>query len=544
MVYIKSNPEQTLLLPTNLREIIPSNHLCFLIEDVIGQLNFKDFDKDVNGPGNPTYHPRVMLKIILNGICDRVTSTRRLEKLTVENIVFRYLAENLNPDFHTIAMFRKENSELIKEIFLQTIEIAKGLGMVNFNKLYLDGIKLKANASKSKTFTKEEIEFLSEFVDKHLAEMDKTDDDEDKKYKNSDGELRIPEHLTSRRKLKEKISQMLKDMGKAKEQLDKAKEKLKEGENKVNLTDMDSRMMKLKKGLHYEQAYNCQLLVEDKGEIIVGNNISDSPADVTETEPTMEKFKVEQEESLEGKEVFQDNGYSSSKTAEYYEKEKAIAYIPDTATTKELHGKAKEISKFSNDNFKLDFKKNQALCPAGHKLKFVRREVRKKNSINWTNVYRGDKCKSCEFRNECIRCKKNHPYREVEINPHMRKIRLRFKTKKGLEKYSKRFHNGEVAQAHIEHNLGYREFKCRSINSCENELNLLSAAYNLVKIKKYIEKKGMEKLNLSEIKLFYLTCFIFYLNYKTACEPIRASVWDWSLGGVGAAGRGFIFWFF
>jgi transposase len=177
MVYIKSNPEQTLLLPTDLREIIPDNHLCFLIEDVIGQLNFKDFDKEVQGPGNPTYHPRIILKIILNGICERVTSTRKLEKLTIENIVFRYLAENLNPDFHTIALFRKHNSGLIKKTFLQTVEIAKMLGMVNFNKLYLDGIKLKANASKSKTFSKEEIEFLSDFVDKHLEQMDKTDEE-------------------------------------------------------------------------------------------------------------------------------------------------------------------------------------------------------------------------------------------------------------------------------------------------------------------------------------------------------------------------------
>src|SRR3989338_1309874 len=125
MVYIKSNPHQTLLLPTNLRDIIPKDHICYLIEDVINQLDFSGFDKDVEGPGNPSYHPRISLKIIINGICERVTSTRKLEKLTYENIVFRYLAENLNPDFHTLALFRKENWQLIKQSFLQTIEIAK-----------------------------------------------------------------------------------------------------------------------------------------------------------------------------------------------------------------------------------------------------------------------------------------------------------------------------------------------------------------------------------------------------------------------------------
>ena len=228
MVYIKSNPKQTLLLPTNLRDIISKDHICYLIEDVINQLDFNSFDEKVEGAGNPSYHPRISIKIILNGICERVTSTRKLEKLTYENVVFRYLAENLHPNFHTFALFRKENKQLIKQSFLQTIEVAKKINMVNFNKLYLDGIKVKANASKSKSFTKEEIDFLSDFVDNHLEEMDKVDEEEDRKYGDSNGEPKIPNHLTSRRKLREKIKEILKNTDKAKKQMDQAKVKIKE----------------------------------------------------------------------------------------------------------------------------------------------------------------------------------------------------------------------------------------------------------------------------------------------------------------------------
>ena len=509
MVYIKSSPKQTLLLPTNLRDIIPKDHICYLIEDVIDQLDFSSLDKDVEGPGNPSYHPRISLKIIINGICERVTSTRKLEKLTYENIVFRYLAENLNPDFHTIALFRKENRGLIKQSFLQTVEIAKNLNMVNFNKLYLDGIKVKANASKSKSFTKEEIDFLSDFVDKHLEEMDRVDEEEDEKYGDSNGQPKIPEHLTSRRKLKEKVKEILKDTNKAKKQMEKAKAKIKEEKvDKVNLTDMDSKMMKMKKGLHYEQAYNCQLLVEDKSEIIVGNYLSDSPTDVTETIPTMERFKQEQRVSLKGVEVFQDNGFSSSATAEYYEKEGAVAYIPDQVTTKELHGKAYTISEFDNDNFKLDFKKNQAICPAGHRMHFTRKEFKK---MSWANVYRTNKCKACKFQELCAGNTSRDPYREARINPFMRKIRLRFKTKKGLEKYNKRFHKGEVAQGHIFHNLGYRDFKMRSKKSCENEVNLFSTAYNLKKIQNKLRKIG-GSLGESIKKIFSWLDYFYFVE--------------------------------
>jgi len=524
MVYIKSDPSQTLLLPTNLRDIIPKDHICFLIEEVVNQLNFDDFDQKVNGPGNPSYHPRINLKIILNGVCERITSTRKLEKQTMENIVFRYLSENLNPDFHTIAMFRKDNRDLIKKCFLQTVEIAKKLDMVNLNKLYLDGIKIKANASKSKTFTKEEIDFLSEFVDKQFSETEKTDKEEDKKYGESNGEIKIPEHLTHKRKLQEKVKEMLKDTKKAKEQIDKAKTKMEDkNEKKINLTDMDSKLMKMKKGF-YEQAYNCQLLVEDKGEIIVGNFITDSPTDIYETRPTMEKFKEEQKVNLNGVEVFQDNGYMGSDTAEYYKEEMTIAYIPDRVTTKELHGKSKEISKFDNDRFELDFEKNQAICPEGHRMNFVRRETNKNG--NWTNIYRTDKCRDCKFQKECTEKKSGSRFRITKINPLIREIRLRFKTKDGIEKYNKRFHKGEVAQAHIFHNLGYREFKCRYKKPCENEMNLFSTAYNMIKIYKKWKENG-RKIEVSIKKYFLLRIYYFFnMNYNTtsaAKNPLRRS---------------------
>lgn len=518
MVYIKSNPKQTLLLPTNLRDIIPEDHICYLIEDIVNQLNFQEFDKKVEGPGNPSYHPRICLKIILYGVCERVSSTRKLEKLTHENIIFRYLSENLNPDFHTIAMFRRENHDLIKQCFLQTIEVAKKMNMINFNKLYLDGTKIQANASKTKSFSKEEIDFLSDFVDDHLEKMNEIDEKEDKKYGDSNGEPKIPEHLTKRSKLREKVKEILNDINKSKAKIDAAKKELTEKKLKdVNFTDPDSRLMKMKQSAGYKQAYNCQLLVEDKSEIIVGNYLSNTPADVNETKPTMEKFKQEQNINLINIEVCQDNGYSCSSTAEYYEEEKAIAYIPDIITTQELHGKT-NMSKYDIDNFEFDFDKNQVICPDGHIMNFVRKDFQNKNKTNWTNIYRTNNCGMCPNKSECITNKKQQErgYREARLNPLMRKIRLRFKTKEGIEKYNKRFHKGEIAQAHILHNLGYREFKCRGIKSCENEVNLFSSAYNLMKIHNKLKKIGGNFNNIIEKLLFQLNyCFLCW-NYNTA----------------------------
>ena len=102
-------------------------------------------------------------------------------------------------------------------------------------------------------------------------------------------------------------------------------------------------------------------------------------------------------------------------------------------------------------------------------------------------------------------------YKEIKINPLMRKIRLRFKTKSGLKKYNQRFHKGEVAQGHIFHNLGYREFKMRGKKPCENEVNLFSTAYNLKKIHNKLRKIG-GSLGESIKQIF------FWLNYDLFFE--------------------------
>ena len=105
----------------------------------------------------------------------------------------------------------------------------------------------------------------------------------------------------------------------------------------------------------------------------------------------------------------------------------------------------------------------------------------------------------------------------------MRTIRLRFKTKEGIEKYNKRFHKGEVAQAHIEYNLGYREFKCRNIKPCENEMNLFSTAYNMIKIYKKWKENG-RSLEISIKKYFLIEFLLLNLkNYNTTCKVYGVS---------------------
>ena len=157
MAYIQSYKDQVWLLPPSIEELIPEDHICFLVEALVDSMDFKAFDLKYAGAGHPAYHPRVLLKILVMGVMDRVRSSRRLAKNARENVVYMYLSEKLAPDFRTISDFRKDNPEVIKKAFRHTVELGKQEGLLDLSHLSTDGSKIKANASNRRVLTEDEL---------------------------------------------------------------------------------------------------------------------------------------------------------------------------------------------------------------------------------------------------------------------------------------------------------------------------------------------------------------------------------------------------
>src|SRR3989338_9301971 len=180
MVFIKSMKNQSWLLPLNLLEMIPEDHICLLVEEIVDKIDFSEFEIRYSGAGHPAYHPRVSTKILIQSMLDRVRPSRAIARNVRENVVFIYLAENLKPDSRTISDFRKDNKKLLKDIFKITVSTAKELGAVGLDHLSADGSKLKACASNRSAFTKEELEVIEEYVNNELNEgirLDKIEDE-------------------------------------------------------------------------------------------------------------------------------------------------------------------------------------------------------------------------------------------------------------------------------------------------------------------------------------------------------------------------------
>jgi transposase len=121
MAYIKSYHNQDWLLPPNIEDLIPEDHICYLVEALVESMDFSWFDETYSGPGHPAYHPRILLKLLVQGVLDQTRSSRMLARKARENIVYMYLAEKLAPDFRTISDFRKRNPDLVKAAFKHTV---------------------------------------------------------------------------------------------------------------------------------------------------------------------------------------------------------------------------------------------------------------------------------------------------------------------------------------------------------------------------------------------------------------------------------------
>src|ERR1700752_5061103 len=153
--YRPYHPDQAFLLPPSLREWLPENPLVYFVSDVVDTLTVGAVDAAYGDEqrGHPPYDPRMMTKVLLYGYCVGVFSSRRIQRRLVEDVAFRVLAAGNEPDFRTIADFRKTHLPVLRGFFEQVLRLARELGAPRGGRVALDSTKIQANASKHKAMS-------------------------------------------------------------------------------------------------------------------------------------------------------------------------------------------------------------------------------------------------------------------------------------------------------------------------------------------------------------------------------------------------------
>ncbi len=143
------NDRQTgYLLPPSVDEWLPEKHLARFIVEVIDGLDLGQMSRAYRGSGSASYHPRMLLGLLVYGYATGVFSSRKLERATYDSVAFRFIAANDHPDHDTIATFRRRFLKDIEKLFVEVLQLAREIGVLKMGTIGLDGTKIHANASR------------------------------------------------------------------------------------------------------------------------------------------------------------------------------------------------------------------------------------------------------------------------------------------------------------------------------------------------------------------------------------------------------------
>jgi transposase len=193
--FLRGDPNQPFLLPPDLRDWLPNDHLAWFILDVVDQLDLGPFLRAyrADGHGHPAYDPGTLLGVLLYAYAIGVRSSRQIERRCHEDVAFRVLSGNQLPDHVTIARFRVRHEVALGGFLVQSLKLCAAAGLVRVGVIALDGTKVAANAADraNRTLAK-----LEDEVTAILREAAETDQREDRQHGPTRGD-ELPATLAS-----------------------------------------------------------------------------------------------------------------------------------------------------------------------------------------------------------------------------------------------------------------------------------------------------------------------------------------------------------
>jgi transposase len=344
-------PNQLLLFPPSVHDWLPNNHLAHFINEVVYHIDLSAIYDDYSElTGQPPYDPTMMVKILIYAQAKGINSSRKIEQALYDDIGFRFLSCNQQPNFWTISEFRRRHRLALENMLCESVRLADEAGFVKMNQVAVDGTKIKANASKhsamSYGYILKEEERLKNLIKDYLDQLEANDLADDDQYGNHSA-WELPEELSTSQKRLEAIKKAkaaieAEAIAKTREKQDKNKERAKkqgkgykprkdpeevkpDDKDQYNFTDPESRIMK-NSDKAFVQAYNAQATVDVDSHIILAADVTNNASDRKELQSQM----VQVMNNTDRKPFIcsADAGYFSETNLEYLELVKIDALIP------------------------------------------------------------------------------------------------------------------------------------------------------------------------------------------------------------------------
>ncbi len=455
-----------MLLPPDLRDWLPEDHIVHFILEVVQSMNPSGFSVNQRGTGSRQYPPSMLLALLVYCYCTGRFSSRAIEAATHCDVAVRYICAGAHPDHDTICTFRRVNRKAFEKFFVHILEVAARSGVIKqVGTVSVDGTKIHANASRHSAVSYSRAQEMLEELENEVAVLTEKAEQDDRSQQES-CTFNLPDEIARRKERKAKIEEAVaviesrheeklaqerreyeakvahrqaqRDQGrKPKGREPKEPSSGVDGKAQYNFTDPESRIMKAGNGRHFEQSYNAQAAVEVESMLIVSTNLSDQPNDKQELLPVLD---AAESNGFEVDKVLADTGYYSEANIEGAQSRKVEPYI---AVEKQSHGIELE-SILENTTAQVPE------LPAGATAK--------------------------------------------------EQMAYKLKTPEGSEQYKLRKQTVEPVFGIIKHCMGFRQFLMRGKEKVTGEWNLVCTAYNLKRTFNLIQAQAATVLAKSQAK--------------------------------------------
>lgn len=431
-----------------------------------------------NAGGAPRYADKLLLKLYLYGYLNKVRSSRKLEQECMRNVELRWLMQELVPNYHSIADFRKKNSDGLKQLFKLYVGFLDELNLLGKQTLAIDGSKFRAVNSSKNNYNQRKIDkhqkMIAEKADKYLKELDEHDNDETEdsgpSYRKEEVEAAL-QRLTERQIKYDELEQQLYNRE----------------EKQISTTDGDSRAIIINKNI-VEVSYNIQTAVDAKHNLYVqaeATNTNDGKALYRAAEQAKENMGLQKGDALD---VLSDKGYHTGAELQQCHDAGIETYVAfkEQPSVKHLQ------KEFLSTQFIYNKEADSYICPAGETLTSLGTWHNKRGDAGETSyrfkTYRTNGCKSCSLKKHCTKLNKRIIHRS-EFQDAVDRNNTNIKN--NPDYYKRRQSICEHPFGTIKRQWGYTYTLMKGLPKVNGEMNLIMLVYN---IKRTLSILGFTKM--------------------------------------------------
>lgn len=460
---------------TSLEELIEIDNSVRFIDCFVDKLELNKLGflvKTIKSEGRPSYQSSLFLKIYIYGYFNGIRSSRKLEKEAKRNIELQWLCSGLTPNYHSIADFRKDNPQALRNTFKLFVLFLKDADLISGTTIAIDGTKFRAHNSKKNNFNQKKIDrhlaYIEEKTNEYLQQLDSNDSQEDTlKIKQVQQKI---ERLKGNKLKYEVLQQQLETSG----------------EPQISTSDADARAL-LVQGQVVEISYNTQAAVDDKYKLVVGThtiNRNDRNA--------LSKIAIETKTNLEVETItaISDKGYHNGRELQQC-KDNTITTI--CAHPEIVNSNAKGTTEaYLVTHFVYNKTEDTYTCPQGETLKTTgtwHKKTRERDAHQFKK-YRTPACKTCPVKHLCTGREKGG--REIDRSEFAEVVQQnteRYKANQQL--YRTRQELNEHVFGTIKRVWGYYYTNLKGLKKVNGEWSLIMTVYNM---KRSINILGFDKL--------------------------------------------------